>query len=175
MMMQGPLPLQLQPESSNSSMTSFAGLALYADLGLTIGLCKEIADNLKAKARGWEDVEIILSLILLNLSGGDCVNDIERLESDAGMRGLLLKIKTHGMNRKERRELERRWRKSTERAFPSASVIHRYLDKFHIDEQEKYRVKGKAFIPANNELLDGLVNINSIFANFIRNYSPGTR
>jgi hypothetical protein len=32
--------------------------------------------------QGWLDGQILLSLILLNLAGGDCPEDIERLEND---------------------------------------------------------------------------------------------
>jgi hypothetical protein len=146
MMAQGLLPFQYKVENSESGLTSFAGLPLYIELGMTTGLCQKIKQVLQIKSRGWTDLQIIMSLILLNLVGGDCVDDIERLELDEGMRTLLLKIETHGMRRKERREYERRWRKSKQRAFPSASAIRRF---YHAAE-ERLREAGKAFIPAPN-------------------------
>ena len=172
MMPQGLLSFQYKIENSDSGMTSFAGLPLYIDLAMVTGLCLEIATILKAKHQGWSDLQIIMSIILLNLSGGDCVDDIERLESDAGMRILLLRIETQGMKRSERRAYEKRWRKEKQRAFPSTSVIHRYLEKFHNADEEKLRVEGKAFIPANNELLDGLMDINKILLKFAEDKNP---
>lgn len=55
------------------------------------------------KYQGWSDAEMILSLICLNLAGGDCISDIERLERDPGLRKLLLSFVMHGKRRSERR------------------------------------------------------------------------
>ena len=70
------------------------------------------------------------------------------------------------MKRKERRAYERRFRKKTERSFPSPSVIRRYLLQFHNKEEESARVKGVAFIPTQNQLLQNLVSINDALINF---------
>lgn len=35
--------------------------------------------------QGWLDRQIVESLVLLNLAGGDCVTDMDRLEADAGL------------------------------------------------------------------------------------------
>ena len=166
MMPQGSLPFQYKIEKSESGLTSFAGLPLYIEMAMATGLCKKIDKDLNTKSRGWTDLQVILPLILLNLAGSDCVDDIERLERDEGMRNLMLKIETHGMKRKARREYERRWRKLNERAFPSAAAIHRYLEQFHNDSEEKIRAEHTAFIPANNQFLDALMGINSTLIEF---------
>jgi hypothetical protein len=95
----------------------------------------------------------VLSLVLLNLAGGDCVDDIKILKADDGFCEVLKKAEMHGLRRKVRRALLRRWCKEKTRAVPSASSIFRYLAKFHDNEQEKQRRPGKAFIPAPNEHL----------------------
>jgi hypothetical protein len=172
MMAQGLLPFQYNVENSESGLTSFAGLPLYIELAMTTGLCQKIKQALQIKSRGWTDLQIIMSLILLNLVGGDCVDDIERLELDEGMRTLLLKIETHGMRRKERREYERRWRKSKQRAFPSASAIRRYLEQFHHVAEERLREAGKAFIPAPNNQLACLIGVNSRLIEFAQERNP---
>lgn len=59
-----------------------------------------------------------------------------------------------------------------ERAFPSASAIRRYLEQFHNPDEEEKRVKGTAFIPQNNVLMEALTEINSTLINFIQNQSP---
>jgi hypothetical protein len=66
----------------------------------------------------------------------------------------------HGRPRKERRALERRWRKERRRAVPSPSAVFRYLEKFHDPEEEAKRMAGKAFIPAPTEALKALYRIN---------------
>jgi len=104
--------------------------------------------------------------VLLNLAGGDCVEDIKKLEADDGFCEVLKKAEIHGLRRKVRRALLRRWRKEKTRTVPSPSSIFRYLAKFHNKEQEGLRQPGKAFIPAPNEHLQGLVKINKDLAAF---------
>ena len=166
MVLQGKLPFQYESEKNESSLTSFAGLPLYIEWMITTGLHANINQTLNTKSQGWSEAQIISSLILLNLAGGDCVDDIERLESDAGLRTLMLKFETQGMKGKERREYIRRWRKEKRRAFPSASVLRRELEKFHDPEQEELRQAGKAFIPAPNVLLQRLVSTNDPLVDF---------
>ncbi len=50
---------------------------------------------------------LLLSLILLNIAGGDCVEDLRILEKDEGFVEVLQKMETYKLYRKERRELER--------------------------------------------------------------------
>lgn len=104
---------------------------LYLELITSTGLRQKIEKNLKTSPQGWNSWQIILSLIMLNLAGGDCVDDIERLESDGGLRALFLKFETHEMTARERRIYKRRWRKQRTRVFPSASAHRRFLKKFH--------------------------------------------
>ncbi len=77
-MPQRTLPFQYQAEKNDSGLTGFAGLPLYIELAVQSGLVQHINQTLKTKARGWTDAEMILSLILLNLAGGDCISDIGR-------------------------------------------------------------------------------------------------
>ena len=150
MMPQIHLPFQYAADKNEPGLTSFSGLPLYVEMANASGLCAAIKDSLQTKVQGWNDLQVILSLILLNIAGEDCVEDIERLESDEGLSTILLKAETetHGMKRKERHAHERRFRKEKGRALPSVSVIRRYLETFHAEEEEHKRVKGSAFIPA---------------------------
>jgi len=115
--------------------------------------------------------------VLLNLAGGDCVDDIKTLEADEGFCEVLKKAEMHGLRRKVRRALLRRWRKEKTRAVPSASSIFRYLAKFHDVEQEQQRQPGKAFIPTPNRHLQGFAEINkdlAAFSSFQRTESTAT-
>ena len=109
-----------------------AGLPVYLDLARVIGLSKSIEKHLKVRkgGQGWTDSQIVLSLVLLNLAGGDCVDDIKKLEADDGFCKVLKKAEMHGLRRKVRRALLRRWRKEKTRTVPSASSIFRYLAAF---------------------------------------------
>ncbi len=88
-MPQSALPFQYQAEKTDSGLTGFAGLPLYVELATQSGLVGYINQSMKTKARGWTDSEMILSLMLLNLAGGDCISDIERLEQDQDLRKTL--------------------------------------------------------------------------------------
>ena len=88
--------------------------------------------------------------MLLNLAGGDCVDDLRVLEGDEGCARVLRRIELHGRARKERRVLERR------RAMPSPSAVFRYLQAFHDGEKVAKRVEGRAFIPSPAKALKGL-------------------
>ena len=59
--------------------------------------------------QGWTDSQIVLSLVLLNLAGGDCVDDVKIIEADDGFCEVLKKAEIHGLRRKVRRTLLRRW------------------------------------------------------------------
>lgn len=173
-MTQSALPFQYQAEKTDSGLTGFAGLPLYLDLARQSGFVQHISQTLKTKMRGWTDAEMILSLILLNLAGGDCISDIERLEQDAGLRTLLMQFATHGMKRKERRAFEKRWRKEKSRGLPSNAAIHRYLPQFHSAEEEAKRVEGTAFIPEPNTNLIALMGLNQPLIACIQQQSPST-
>ncbi|MBF0536598.1 MAG: transposase, partial [Nitrospirae bacterium] len=138
------------------------------DLASATGFLQSIDRHLKIRSigQGWTDRQIVFSLVLLNLVGGDCVDDIEKLEGDEGLCRILRQSEKQGLRRKECRKLTQRWRKEQKRTTPSVSVIFRYLSKFHDDEQEKFRVEGKAFIPEGNEYLKALSRINGELIGF---------
>ena len=85
-------------------MTALAGLPVYLDLAEILGLSKSIQKHLKIResGQGWTDSQIVLSLVLLNLAGGDCVDDIKKLEADDGFCEVLKKAEVHGLRRKVR-------------------------------------------------------------------------
>ncbi len=167
-MAQGILPFKYEAEKKTTGMTAPGGLPAYLDLAKVMGLSKSIRKHLKVRegGQGWTDSQMVLSIVLLNLAGGDCVEDIKVLEGDNGFCEVLKKAEMHGLKRKVRRELLRRFRKERTRVTPSASAIFRYLAMFHDREQDKYREAGKAFIPEANEHLRGFVEVNKDLAGF---------
>ena len=163
-MEQGVLPFEYEEEKKDTGITGLAGLPLYLDLARVVCLSKSIQKHLKIKegGQGWTDVQMVISLILLNLAGGECVDDLKILEADEGFCEILCKIEVDGLTRKIRRALARRWRKEQQRTVPSPSTVFRYLKGFHDAEQEELRKqsKVKAFIPAPSEHLKGFSKIN---------------
>jgi len=177
-MAQGVLPFKYEEEKTGNWMTALAGLPIYLDLAKVIGLSKSVQKHLKIRkdSQGWSDVQVVISLVLLNLAGGDCVDDLKIVEADEGFCAILRKAETHGLKRKVRRTLERRWRKEKERTVPSASAVFRYLAKFHNADQEKIREKtdSKAFIPEHNEHLRGFRHINKDMCAALNTVKPQT-
>jgi hypothetical protein len=162
-MPQGLLPYKYEEEKNDCGMTALAGLPLYFDLASALGLADSIAAHMHVKVQGWTDEQMILSLVLLNLAGGDSVGDVNILEKDEGFSRVLRGIELKGLARKDRRAGERRWRKERRRSFPSPSPVFRYLEAFHNAEEEKMREKGKAFIPHPNEHLADLMKVHKDF------------
>jgi hypothetical protein len=171
-MTQDQLPFQYAPEETAADLTGFSGLPLYSELMRSTGLWNAIEQQMCCKQQGWQDVQIIESLILLNIAGGDCVEDMNRLEEDRGLRKIILKSLTHGMRKKEKQWLKRRWRQASQRAFPSTSAIHRYLKLFHEASTEAHREVGKAYIPPSNTALQRLCELNSLLLNFAQKQRP---
>lgn len=170
---QGVLSYRIEQESANPNLTGLAGLALYLDLARASGLTCSIDRNLKARedGQGWTDSQIVVSLILLNLVGGECVDDLDHLNADKGFGELLRRYESDGLPRRVRREMRNRWRKERSRSVVSPSAARRYLSAFHDEEQESLREAGKAFIPKANENLLGLRRVNAEFVSFVQSTS----
>jgi len=173
-MAQGVLPYNYEEERNDGGMTALAGLPIYLDLASVLGVadCIRAHVHVRETGQGWTDEQAVLSLMLLNLAGGDCVDDIRILEKDEGFCKVLGRVETKGLTRKERRVMERRWRKEHHRTVPSPSALFRYLEAFHDPEEERKREEGKAFIPAPNEHLQGLPKANRDFVASIQRRHP---
>jgi hypothetical protein len=171
-MSQGVLGFKYEEEKHDTGMTGLAGLPVYLDLMQAMDLPELIGRHLQVKERGWTDAQMVSSLIMLNLAGGDCVEDLSKVEQDEGFCRILRRVGQWGVKRRERREQERRWRREQKRSVPSPSSAFRYLSAFHDEEQEEKRIEGKAFIPVSNEQLRGLVKINQGVAAFVQERAP---
>jgi hypothetical protein len=145
MLNQGVLPFSYECEPTESGMTALAGLPAYLELATVAKLPDSLQRHLEGchlKQQGWTDTQIIMSLILLNIAGGDCVDDLRILEGDEGLVKVLRR------------------------------VVFRYLKNFVNSEDEKRRGMGKAFIPASNEALRALGLVNPDLLSFAQKHSP---
>jgi len=174
-MAQGVLPFRYEAEPTSSGMTALAGLPAYLELAAVSGLTGSIRRHLQVcaeKKQGWMDIQIVIPLVLLNVVGGDSVDDLRKLEGDEGFGQVLRRVEMHGLPRRVRREQERRWRKERKRAVPSPSVVFRYLSAFDNPAEESKRAAGCAFIPAPNKHLLALGRINGDLLRFGQQKSP---
>jgi hypothetical protein len=169
---QGVLSYRTEREPTSWNLSALSGLGPYLDLAAGSGLLDSIRRNLRiCGEQGWTDDQVVMSLVLLNLAGGECVDDLEHLNADAGLGKLLRWCENHGLARRVRREMSSRWRKARHRGVVSASTARRYLSKFHAPDQENLRVAGKALIPKANEHLLGLRRVNADLVEWVQGCS----
>ncbi len=161
-MPQGPLAFKYEAETTSTGATALAGLPAYLDLAKVLGLASSVREYLREheNAQGWTAAQIVSSLTLLQLAGGDCVDDLKILEADDGFGRVLRRVEQDlmGLPRAERRRMEMRWRKEKKRSVPSPSATRRFLNLFDVDESG--RVPGKSWIAAVPDPLQALRNVN---------------
>jgi hypothetical protein len=89
---QGVLSYRIEGDPTRTDLTGVSGLAPFMDLACASGLVESIRRNVNACGdQGWSDAQLVMSLILLNLAGGECVDDLDQLESDEGLSKLVMK------------------------------------------------------------------------------------
>ena len=70
------LAYEFVEDPSPSQMTGHAGLLPYLDLACMLGVLREADEKIAVCGKqGWMDRHHVLSLILLNLAGGDASTD----------------------------------------------------------------------------------------------------
>ena len=144
MLAQGVLGFQYEAERRSGGLTSLAGLPLYLDLVHSSGLAAAIRRHVQVAGRqGWLDIQMALAVVFLNLAGGDCVEDLERLENDSGFAAVLQAIERDLLSRAERRSLKRRWRRERERTVPSPSALSAWLERFHDPASHRRRLPAR--------------------------------
>lgn len=173
-MAQGVLPFKYEEEKKDFGSTALCGSLLFLDLLYKIGFFKAVRENLRAKEdkQGWKDAQFLLCLVLLNICGGDCVDDVKRMEKDEGLMLILKHLELRSAFGRRRKKLERQWRNGKRSGIPSPSAIFRYLLLFHNEFQESLREPHKSFIPASNGNLSGLSKINKVMLEFLQMNNP---
>lgn len=174
-MKQGILPYKYEEDKTKAKMTMLGGLPTYLDLAIATGLIDSIKNHMQVcsdKDQGWSDVQIIMSLVMLNLAGGNCVEDLQILEADQGFAQILRQAEMHGLSPQERQKLEERFRGKRHRTVPSPSPVFRYLQEFHNATEESKREQGKAFIPEPTTHLKSLMLVNRDMIELAQQKSP---
>jgi hypothetical protein len=173
MMTQGVLPFKYEGEERRGGLTALGGLPIYMEAMHQVGLKEWVEKHIGVRShQGWKDWQVVASIVLLNIAGGESVEDLKVISEDEGFCRVLRRAGMHGLNRRERRAMERRFRKSRERDVPSASSVFRYLEAFHNEEEEAKREEGKAFIPEANEALRGWREVQREFMTCLQRCRP---
>jgi len=162
-MTQGILPYKYEEEKKSAGLTSMAGLPLYLEMAYALGLPESIERHLALRpSQGWTDSQMILSLVLLVLAGGDCVDDLKILTADEGFCRILEHIGPEAASS--------RWRTRKSCTVPSPSSVFRYLAAFHTNAVS---VKGTASV-SRTAALAGLTCINRDLAAAIQRTTPSS-
>ena len=148
-------------------------MAVYLEMAEAMGLGEAIRRHVKVKegGQGWTDRQMVTALVLLNLAGGEGVDDLRLLEADEGLGRMLGRVETHRQRAFERRAEGSRWRGGRRRSVPSPSAVFRYLGRFHDPAQEEARQPHQAFIPAPNGALRGLGKVNAEMVGFVQSHT----
>jgi len=83
-------------------------LPVFFELSLVLGLKESIERHIPCRREcdGWKAWEIIIALILLNLAGGEHIEDIELLEQDRGLAEVMFRVRYRDYE-KRRRHVQR--------------------------------------------------------------------
>jgi hypothetical protein len=82
--------LDFQLASTRDTITGRAGLALFQEAALALGVWKSIKENLPApgSGHGFKPQEYVLPLVMMLCGGGRTMEDIREIEMDEGLRQL---------------------------------------------------------------------------------------
>src|SRR2546426_6330889 len=134
---EGLLPFKLIEDETGEALTSYSGLPLVLETCEALGLTRLVKQHvhIKQRQRGYSESVYVQSVMALIAVGGDCLEDIERLRSDAGLKLLLGEM-------------------------PSAEAVRFFLYGFHDEKLLESRPEEGAFIAAETEPLAGLWEVN---------------
>lgn len=173
-----------EEDPTDSKLTALGGLPLFLDLMNAMGVIADLRRALDQSGHleGWSVSDVVLALILVNLAGGECVGDLDRLNADLGFTKVLELAHRQGYGRQQRLALQRKLSKLKLRKLPSKSSAFRRLEEFHDpgEEEEKERRrqdaertgKGKVYVQKPNALLRGLMVVLRQLVASIQKRSP---
>lgn len=138
-----PLSFEIDPEPAKQTWTARGGIPLVVQTFRALGLPQSVMRNVKIKQRerGFDEATFIEGFVVLNAAGGDCIDDFDYLREDEGLAELI----GHKL--------------------PSSAAARKFLYAFHDDEKveqaQQERLPGqRAYIPGENEALEGLGQVN---------------
>ena len=129
-----------------AAVTNYGGIFPYLDLMLLVDLPQLVSERLPQKGmRAWQHAEHVAALLALNLTGGDCVEDLVKLDGDPGISLYMGQI-AQSVGAKNRQ-----FSRGGERDIPSLTSVREWLEQFHNAQEDMKRGYGHAFVPDGNE------------------------
>jgi len=143
-MKQGVFPYGVEVVEEAGAVTARGGLPLVVEAMRALGVSRAIKGQVRVRqrARGSDEVVMIEALVLLLAAGGECIDDMAVLRTDAGLCRLL------------------------GRPLPAPDAVRRFLYAFHdeqlLEQARQQRAPGQvAYIPGENAALRGLAHANT--------------
>lgn len=134
---------EIEAEPAKEVLTSWGGIPLLTRAFRSLGLPASIREHvqIRQRARGYDEGSMVESFVLLNATGGECLDDFQRLREEEGLAELL------------------------GHQIPSPEAARQFLYQFH-DQEKIEQAKGQlclgrvAYIPGENAALSGLGKVN---------------
>jgi len=153
------LPVKYEQSQTEDCLSSFGGILVFIEFLKGLGFDRMVFSCLEASSnQGFHPLHHLLTLVLINLTGGQSVSDVDQLENDGGLTRFRLKMEKGFAGLKGRV-----FRKGRQRDFPSPSRIFEFLDRFNSPEEDRVRQnmsKGTSRLLPTGADLDKLVAIN---------------
>ncbi len=140
--------IEVKTTDKMQDITPFAGLLPVVELWNRLHLPEIIDTSIGIrKQKGYRDSEHILSMVLLDLSGGSAVEHLKFLKEQLGT-------------------------KSCPLPFPSPTAARDYACRFHNESEDKNRGHGHSFVPESNAALKGFEEVHRHFLHCAFKASP---
>jgi len=177
-MTQNQLSINYLEEKKTNKITNYAGVLPILDFCNKINIFQFADKPLQVRSegdQGWLDSQHFLSTLLINFIGGNCISDVDILESDTGLKSAISNKESIFINTK-RKFISNRFRKGRTKVFPSNNALHNYALEFHNASEEEVR-KGyierkEAFIPKLNDNFKKLNKFFGHLATFAQKNNP---
>ncbi len=84
---EGEFPFNYDWEPAKEVFAAYAGVPLFVRAARSLDVPGSVKRHLhlKQRERGFDELTYVESFLVLNLLGGDCLDDFERLREDAGL------------------------------------------------------------------------------------------
>jgi hypothetical protein len=138
-----PLLFEIDAEPLQETLTAWGGVPLAVQAFRSLGLPASIGRHVhvKQRERGYDEATMVESFVVLNVLGGECLDDFTHLREDSGLKEML----GHEL--------------------PSPEAARQFVYQFHAEEKMEAAKQRRgpeqiAFIPEENDALVGLGAVN---------------